>query len=344
MSYFFLLFILAFLFSYLGIFCMYRWARKRILDVPNIRSSHTQPTPRGGGLFVVLCTLAGFWLSCLFFPELVPLRIAFYFSLSAILVALVSWFDDLYILSNWARFTTHSVGALLILQAGWVWQWVAFPFGPSISLGWVGYPVTFFWIVGLTNVYNFMDGIDGLAGGQAVVGGVAWIGLGLMKGEPLASVLGVLVAGGSLGFLGHNWPPARIFLGDVGSAFLGFSFAALPLILNLTDPWLPITSFLVVWPFIFDATFSLLRRLRRGENIFAPHRSHLYQRLIIAGYGHRFVSSFYIFLALIGMMLAFTITLDYPGGHWLVACVPGLLCFGLWRFVVWAENTSTRET
>ena len=96
-----------------------------------------------------------------------------------------------------------------------------------MSLGRLGLIITFLWIVGLTNAYNFMDGIDGIAGGQAVVAGLGWAGLGYLTDQPLIGLLGLLLAASSLGFLGHNWPPARIFMGDVGSAFLGFTFAVL---------------------------------------------------------------------------------------------------------------------
>jgi UDP-N-acetylmuramyl pentapeptide phosphotransferase/UDP-N-acetylglucosamine-1-phosphate transferase len=162
--------------------------------------------------------------------------------------------------------------------------------------------------------------------------------LGLLTELPMVSALGVLVAGSSLGFLGHNWPPARIFMGDVGSAFLGFTLAMLAVIGGLADPRLPFAGVLVVWPFVFDATFTILRRLRRGENIFAAHRSHLYQRLVIAGWSHRTVTLLYLALAGIGAVLASLWVMAAPGSDWLVLVIPTLCAFGLWRLVVRVES------
>ena len=143
-----------------------------------------------------------------------------------------------------------------------------------------------------------------------------------------------------MGFLGHNWPPARIFMGDVGSAFLGFSLAVLAVIGGLAHPGLPLAGLLVVWPFVFDTTFTIVRRLRRGENIFAAHRSHLYQRVVIAGYSQRAVTLLYAGLALLGVVLALAWVLALPGAGWLALGLPGLLSLGLWRLVVRAETKS----
>jgi len=129
-------------------------------------------------------------------------------------------------------------------------------------------------------------------------------------------------------------------MGDVGSAFLGFSLAVLAVIGGLAYPRLPLAGLLVVWPFVFDTTFTIVRRLRRGENIFAAHRSHLYQRLVIAGYSHRTVTLLYTGLALIGVLLADLWVLEVPGVDWFVIGVPALCSLGLWKWVVYAEATN----
>ena len=135
-----------------------------------------------------------------------------------------------------------------------------------MSLGWLGLIITFLWIVGLTNAYNFMDGIDGIAGGQAVVAGMGWAVLGWLTVQPLVGLMGVLLAAASLGFLGHNWPPARIFMGDV--AALSW-VSCLPCWLWLQHATrstrLALVGILFVWPFVFDATFTFLRRLRMAR-------------------------------------------------------------------------------
>jgi UDP-N-acetylmuramyl pentapeptide phosphotransferase/UDP-N-acetylglucosamine-1-phosphate transferase len=220
---------------------------------------------------------------------------------------------------------------------------MALPLLGPLALGWFGLIMTFVWIVGLTNAYNFMDGIDGIAGGQAVVAGLGWTLLGWLDHQPLVAALGLLLAASSLGFLGHNWPPARIFMGDVGSAFLGFTLAVLPVVAAQHNPRLAWAGVLLVWPFVFDAAFTFLRRLRKRENVFAAHRSHLYQRLVIAGYSHRFVTLLYIGLALAGAVLAL---LWYSGGKasdLVVLLALPLLCAGLWRFVVGREQAAQKQ-
>ena len=186
-----------------------------------------------------------------------------------------------------------------------------------------------------------MDGIDGIAGGQAVVAGLGWAALGWLSDQPLVGILGILLAASSLGFLGHNWPPARIFMGDVGSAFLGFTFAVLAVAAAQRDARLALAGVLLVWPFIFDACFTFLRRLRNGENVFAAHRSHLYQRLVIAGYSHRTVTLLYIGLAAWGAILAQLWTLDVAGSSLLIVVSMPVLCWGLCK-VVWRRERTRK--
>jgi UDP-N-acetylmuramyl pentapeptide phosphotransferase/UDP-N-acetylglucosamine-1-phosphate transferase len=149
--------------------------------------------------------------------------------------------------------------------------------------------------------------------------------------------MGLLLAAASSGFLLHNWPPARIFMGDAGSGFLGFSFAVLPLLASPENPALLIVGVLLLWPFVFDTTFTLVRRLCRRENVFQAHRSHLYQRLVIAGLSHPAVTLLYLGLAGLGGLAAMAWTRAGPGAETALALVPcaGL---GLWASVVWIER------
>jgi UDP-N-acetylmuramyl pentapeptide phosphotransferase/UDP-N-acetylglucosamine-1-phosphate transferase len=141
----------------------------------------------------------------------------------------------------------------------------------------------------------------------------------------MGAVLGFAVALSSAAFLLHNWSPARIFMGDAGSAFLGFTFAALPFVLARTAVdadlrlRLPLTAALLVWPFVFDALFTVSRRSLRGEQVFRPHRSHLYQRLVLAGMGHRAVATLYTALALSGALLGLAWLLRWPGADLAIA-------------------------
>lgn len=306
--------------AFMGVEALRSWAaRGHALDVPNERSSHTRPTPRGGGLAIAVGTLVGLWVlaSALRLP--LDLRALIGYSLGSLLIAAVSWRDDLRPLSSRIRFSTHVVGALLVLlSVGWLSRF-SLPLLPSFSLGLLGSILTLLWLVSIVNIYNFMDGIDGIAGVQAVSAGLAWGMLGWWFDLWLVAVLGLLVATTSGGFLLHNWPPARIFMGDVGSAFLGFTFATLSIMAGVVEPRLAFVGLVLLWPFVFDTTFTLLRRWRRGENIFIAHRSHLYQRLVIAGLSHRRVTLYYLALTLTSCALAILWLLLPAIGSWLLA-------------------------
>jgi UDP-N-acetylmuramyl pentapeptide phosphotransferase/UDP-N-acetylglucosamine-1-phosphate transferase len=160
------------------------------------------------------------------------------------------------------------------------------------------------WIVGLCNAYNFMDGIDGIAAAQAIVAGAGWAWLGWRGGDAMTALAGALIAGASLGFLFFNWPPAKVFMGDAGAAFLGFTFAALTVLALTQSLERAAAGALFVWPFLFDTTFTLVRRLVRGENVLRAHRSHLYQRLVARGWSHARVTMLYAALAALGVAIA----------------------------------------
>lgn len=333
--------IATFLLAYVSIAFLRRWAQRRMLDIPNSRSSHTRPTPRGGGIGIVISLLIGLWISYWLQYQTLSTQTIVTFSIGAIFIALVSWLDDMNSLSSVLRLFVHINSAILVLVGIGFLHTIVLPFDISIELGWLGIPLTFLWLTYFINAYNFMDGIDGIAATQAVVAGCAWVGLGVVSNEPLVSLLGILVASSSLGFLGHNWPPASIFMGDVGSAFLGYTLASLPIIANLSNPQLAMAGLLIVWPFVFDTAFTLLRRLSRGENIFESHRSHLYQRLVIAGYSHRSTTLLYACLALVGVLLAHLWVLEIISTGWLLLGIPFLLCLLLWCLVIYAEHKST---
>ena len=141
-----------------------------------------------------------------------------------------------------------------------------------------------------------MDGIDGMAGGVALSAGIGWMWLAMNINNPFVFWVALAIAASSLGFLGHNWSPARIFMGDVGSTFLGYSFAVLPLISSDQGGDALMLGTLLMWTIIMDVGVTFIRRWIKRENVFALHRSHLYQRLVIAGYKHETISSLYIVL------------------------------------------------
>lgn len=254
------------------------------MDVPNARSLHHAPVPRTGGLAVLsgllgpLLILAGLGA---FAPEFVWL-----FGALA-LVATLSFFDDLGDVSPWMRLFAHFLSAILLMVGGFHWSVLALP-GIALTLpALVGGGLTILYIVWMINLYNFMDGMDGFAGGMAVFGFSALAILGWSGGEPLFGLVATCLVAAAAGFLSGNYPPARIFLGDAGSSSLGLLAAGLSLWgvqLGLFPLW---TAWLAFSPFIVDATWTLLVRLIRHERIWEPHRAHHYQRLVLAGWGHR---------------------------------------------------------
>jgi UDP-GlcNAc:undecaprenyl-phosphate/decaprenyl-phosphate GlcNAc-1-phosphate transferase len=220
-------------------------------------------------------------------------------------------------------------------------QAVTIPIVGTISLGVVGVVLSLLWIVGLTNAYNFMDGIDGMVGGQTVAAGLGWVALGALTHHLLLAGLGAVLAASSLGFLGHNWYPARIFMGDVGATFLGYTLAAITIVAAHSDPKLALAGVLLVWPSIFDTGFTVFRRLRRGENIFAGHRSFLFHRLIHVGWSHAAASSIYIPLPILGALLAATWEKGSRPLHVAVVMASISACYALWALIRQQEIRST---
>ena len=329
---------LAFIGSYFLVLSIRRWAlRSNMLDIPNERSSHTQPRPRGGGLAIVAISLIGLIIIWILRPAWSWLTLIVYVA-GAILIAVVSFIDDAHSLSNRVRFAAHSLSALLVIVFIGYWSRVPLPVLGILNLGWLGAVITFLWIVGMINAYNFMDGIDGLAGGQAVVAGLGWTILGWSDNQPLVVALGLLLAASSLGFLGHNWSPARIFMGDVGSAFLGYTFAVLPIIAAQHEPRLTLAGVLLVWPFIFDTVFTFLRRLVNHENIFTAHRSHLYQRLVATGLSHKGVASLYIGLAIIGLVCSVALVMNWRWAGYFSVITIVIAPLILWLGTCWRER------
>jgi Fuc2NAc and GlcNAc transferase len=291
-----ILFAVVFCVSYFGVRFFRSWGvQKKFLDIPNERSSHSEPVPNGAGIvIVVICLVTYIPISLL-----VTGTFSWGYFLGASLIALVSFLDDRYSVPFLWRLLVHSIAAVLLIADQDTWHGISML--GSLQLGIMGEVLTFIWIVWMVNSYNFMDGIDGLAGLQAVIAGLGWMLLGLMLGMPALYLFSGVIAISALGFLVHNWTPANIFMGDVGSAFLGFTFASLPLLARnmATYAWdlLPIAAVLFVWFFLFDSVITLVRRAFRGKKIWIAHREHLFQRLVSSGMTHRQVTAIYGFLA-----------------------------------------------
>jgi Fuc2NAc and GlcNAc transferase len=320
--------------TWAGTALVLRSASKHMLDIPNERSSHVRPTPRGGGAAIAIVVLAGIIWHAIMEAALYPLAPVL---AGAVLVAAVGLRDDVRSLSRPVRFAAHVGAAALAIVTFGAFESLVLPGGTVLSLGLAGILLTLLWITGLSNAFNFMDGIDGIAGAQSVVAGGFWAALGLLAGVPQLAVAGALLAGAGTGFLVLNWAPARIFMGDAGSVFLGYAFAVMPLAIA-ADPRAPWLALLAVAPFVFDATFTFLRRAHRGEDVFAAHRSHLYQRIAIAAGRHDVVAAVYGVTALLSAVGGLYVWVVGAAALGPVLAAVALLLLGLWRCAVVAER------
>jgi UDP-N-acetylmuramyl pentapeptide phosphotransferase/UDP-N-acetylglucosamine-1-phosphate transferase len=256
-----------------------------LVDRPNDRSSHDVPTLRGGGIGIMLAIWTGYLVvDHGFGPSLASTVL-----LGSFILAVLSFFDDRYSLAWSTR-----IAFQLLVTIGVV---VAFCLTMPAMVAptfWIFAPLLVLWIAGYANAFNFMDGINGLAGFQAVLSGMgaALIALraGLAPSHP-AVVLNVLLAGGAAGFLPHNFPSARMFMGDVGSVPLGFLLAVVAIWIAAAGGWpLLIPLGCLHANYILDTGITLVRRLRRGAVVYQAHREHFYQRAVRAGKSHTTVT------------------------------------------------------
>ncbi|WP_191632400.1 MraY family glycosyltransferase [Pseudomonas fluorescens] len=280
-----------------------------LMDMPNVRSSHSVPTPRGGGVAIVLSFLIA--IPLLAFWGALHWAGAWAILGSGLLVATVGFLDDHgHIAARW-RLLAH------FSAAAWALAWMGgMPpiqvAGEVFDLSWVGHILAGIYLVWMLNLYNFMDGIDGIASVEAVCACLGACLVYWLTGQQELMIAPLLLVMAVIGFLYWNFPPARIFMGDAGSGFLGLILAILSLQAAWIDP-----GFLWVWlillgVFIVDATFTLGRRLLRGDKVYEAHRSHAYQ----------FASRVY------GRHLPVTLTVVAINVFWLI---PVAVCVAWWQ-------------
>jgi Fuc2NAc and GlcNAc transferase len=264
-----------------------RWVLARgLLDLPNERSAHIRPTPRGGGAAIVIVTTLVLIILCVLHRA--DFRFALALGGGGLAVAAVGLWDDRRSVGAGTRLAVHFGAASWAI--GWLGGVPPLRVGHQlVDLGLVGDGLGLLGIVWTLNFFNFMDGIDGIAASEAAFIAGAAVLLGA-TGSTAVSAVAVTFVAACCGFLAFNWPPARIFLGDVGSGFLGFAIAVMALSVTRQDPaalwvWLILTG-----TFFVDATVTLVRRMRRGERAHQPHRSHAYQWLARRWRGHASVT------------------------------------------------------
>lgn len=247
---------------------------RKIIDIPNARSSHSIPTPRGGGVAIVVSFLIS--LPFLGWAHLVSSEVLIAIGVSGGVVAAIGFMDDHgHIAARW-RLLGHFCASL------WAVYWLGgLPpvdfLGWTLELSWAGNIFGIFYLVWLLNLYNFMDGIDGIASVEAICACLGACLLYWLDGSTSLLWIPLVLAMAVFGFLYWNFPPARIFMGDAGSGFLGLALG----VISLQAAWVSDQLFwgwlILLGVFIVDATFTLLRRLLRGEKVYEAHRSHAYQ-------------------------------------------------------------------
>ena len=252
-----------------------RYALARsLIDIPNARSSHSVPTPRGGGVAIVLAFLAA--LPIVAFANMLPWAVMWGLVGAGAGVAVIGFLDDHgHIPARW-RLLGHFAGAI------WALCWLGgLPplslFGMSLDLGWLGHALAAVYLVWLLNLYNFMDGIDGIASVEGICVCLSGGLLYWLTGHAALALAPLLLALAVAGFLYWNFPPARIFMGDAGSGFLGITLGVLSLQAAWVAPQLLWSWMILLGVFNVDATFTLLRRLLRRDKVYEAHRSHAYQ-------------------------------------------------------------------
>lgn len=262
--------------------------RRALVDRPNERSLHSAPVPRLGGVGIA----AGVWAvmgGVVALSPAWPRRDVLAWLGASVVTAGTGLVDDLRPVSAGTRLLIQLALAALITTVVGVPDHFVLAEGVRLAVpAWAASAAWVVWIVGVLNIYNFMDGMDGLAGGQAIGAGVATAAALAAHGASDLALVALLTVGASAGFFLHNVGPARIFMGDAGSTFVGFTFAVLALAGHARPDPLPLPVVpLALAPFLLDGTFTILRRAARREAIWKPHRTHLYQRAVTSGRSHR---------------------------------------------------------
>jgi UDP-N-acetylmuramyl pentapeptide phosphotransferase/UDP-N-acetylglucosamine-1-phosphate transferase len=280
--------------------------RRRLLDIPNDRSSHSIPKPRLGGIAITI----SFYAACATlllagFRPLASISILAGALGGGAIIALSGLLDDLRGLDARIKLAVQFGAAGVAVASGIVLREFGIPFIGSIDLGPLAAPATIVWIVAIINLYNFIDGIDGLAAGIGLIASTFLYFISGMTSAASLQGLYAALAGSSFGFLRFNFPPARIFMGDMGSTFIGYMFAILSVIAQGSGVSAFITILLLAGA-IGDAVLTLIRRALKKEKLFSPHRTHYYQRLTSLGLSHKQVTLLeYLIAALLGVSAIF---------------------------------------
>jgi UDP-GlcNAc:undecaprenyl-phosphate/decaprenyl-phosphate GlcNAc-1-phosphate transferase len=251
-------------------------------DKPDPRKVHQKVMPRLGGLAIYISFMIGFLASGMLNLETLPIIIG------CTIIIITGILDDKFTLSAKVKLLGQIVAAVVVVMNGVVIEFINLPFGGMLEFGVLSIPITILWIVGITNAVNLIDGLDGLAAGVSSIALITISGMAFLKGDIFTFFLGIILLGSTLGFLVHNFYPAKIFMGDTGALFLGYMISILSLLgfKNVTMLSLIVPIIILGVP-ISDTFFAIIRRFLNKSPISAPDKSHLHHCLLRSGFSHR---------------------------------------------------------
>jgi UDP-GlcNAc:undecaprenyl-phosphate GlcNAc-1-phosphate transferase len=333
--------IIAFVLAYLLMPVIIKLAfRIGAVDQPNARKVHSQPMPRlgGAGIFIAFIVIVGATLSLD--------RTLIGILLGGTVVFLVGVLDDIYHLSPWAKLAAQIAAALIAVYCGVRVDVMTNPFDGVFELGVLSIPLTLLWIIGITNAVNLIDGLDGLAAGVCAIAAIT-IGIVAWKGNQVViAYVALVLTGAIIGFLPHNFHPARIFMGDSGSMFLGFILACLSvsgLAKGATLISLCIPVIILGIP-VFDTLFAIIRRVNNQKPIFGADKDHLHHRLMEMGMSHQMsVIVIYFVSALLGGAAVVMAYVSSPKALLVLAAVLIMMIIGARRVGIIGGGSGIEE-
>ncbi|MGI5921814.1 MAG: glycosyltransferase family 4 protein [Syntrophomonadaceae bacterium] len=295
------------------------------IDEPDKRKVHSRAMPRLGGLAIFISFMLGM-------PWLVKVAGPFTGIMwGAAIIFVVGMLDDVFQLSPWVKLAGQIVAAAIAINFGVVVSFVTNPFNGMLGLGYFSIPLTFLWIVGVTNAINLIDGLDGLAAGVSSIAAATMGIVAMLQGQAVVALVAFLLVAAILGFLPYNFHPARTFMGDGGSNFLGFILACLAVtglakgaaVISLLMP------IVILGIPIFDTFFAIIRRINNKAPIFKPDKAHLHHRLMAMGCSHRgSVLIIYAISCLFGAVAVFLTLLNIPKATLILAFLLVLVVLG----------------
>jgi len=307
------------------------------IDKPNHRKVHTRIMPRMGGLAIYLALIVSFFCVIALFPEGTllgkDLNLLKAVLVGGTIIVITGAFDDRFELSAKLKLVLQIIAACIVVFGFDISiEFVSSPFGGNMQQinDWIGIPVTILWIVGVTNAINLIDGLDGLASGVSGIAIATILIMAIIMGFTPVILLSTLLLGGIIGFLRYNFHPAKIFMGDSGSLFLGFCLAMLSLVsfkqVTLVSFVIPL---LIIGVPLSDTFFAIIRRLVNKKPIFAPDKGHLHHRLQDLGYGHRkTVLMIWGIAAIFGAMaIVQSAVIKFNGANWITFAVVCIVIF-----------------